>query len=66
MEVPNRTARLSARCRPRERQLIERAAERRGVRLAELIRDATIAEARRALTAEDSELKAQRARDDDR
>lgn len=49
LDIPNRTADLHARCRPRERKLVEQAAQARGVRLSELIREATLRAARQEL-----------------
>lgn len=46
---PRHTARLDARCRERQRDLVERAARRRGVYLSEFIREAALEEARREL-----------------
>lgn len=52
LDIPNRTELLSARCRPREKEVVVRAAQARGVRLSELIREATLREARRELESE--------------
>lgn len=52
LDIPNRTERLHARCRPGEKELVERAAEARGVRLSELIREATLEVARREVSRE--------------
>lgn len=49
MSGANRTAKISTRVRPRERRLLDAAAEARGVHLSELVRDAALAEARREL-----------------
>lgn len=50
MPSPNRTERLpAARIRRRERDLVEAAARARGVHLSELVRDATLREAREEL-----------------
>lgn len=44
-----RSAKLSIRLRPRERRLLEIAAEQHGVHLSELVRNASVQEARREL-----------------
>lgn len=49
MSSANRTARITARYRERERQLIEAAARATGVHISEYVRDAALARARRGL-----------------
>lgn len=49
MPNPNRTAKITARFRQRERELIEVAARHRGVHLSELVRTATLRAARQEL-----------------
>lgn len=49
MPSANRTAKITARYRQRERELIEEAAGELGVHLAEFIRETTVAAARRYL-----------------
>lgn len=50
MPSANRNARITARFRERERELIEAAARHRGVHLSELVRKASLAAARQELT----------------
>ncbi len=49
MSEVNRTADISIRLREHEKELIERAAERRRIHLSEFVRHATIAAARRVV-----------------
>lgn len=49
MPEANRTARIAARIRRRERAVVEAAAEVRGVHISEIVRAGSLREARRAL-----------------
>lgn len=49
MPSPVRSEKVTTRVREREREILESAAERRGVHLSELVREAALDEARREI-----------------
>lgn len=56
MPSPNRSEKLTTRYRPRERELLEAAAEEIGVHVSELIRETSVEAARRGLRAAGRDL----------